>query len=655
MHFGVGMHNNSGCGGLSLTGTVSISSGAHTCLTLGGLSAGESLMSGSLKDAAPMYTRLAKVHSGIWRLTGTNTFTGWTNNAYHVSVAGGSLIADYANMAAGANSNRLFIAGRTVDYNDGRLVVRGKAGAGNTTWQEFGTNTIQNNSLNVLAAEGNGGDGTTVTLNDVYIPNEYSFFRVERTGNATVRMTNAFPAGAGTVRNINGVLMGNSGARANLLVKDTEGLVGFATQNAALELVRYTNTLALAADNSSAPDHFALASSLTRTASLSFSTLSVDASASAVTLDMGGLSFQTNNTTTAVGRGFLVNGSNPVTVRNGAHGAQSSTFIYNHGAGKLSWELTNGTCIYVAAGPGLTEFTQPLANSLFVTEGTTRLTATKNYTEGVIYVLGNGVLEIGADLNGGTAGDFSRAQGSGASQVYFVNGGGFSAYGADRTVNIGGGGGTVNWTAGQFVPEGKPFILSSTNANATLIFQNPLYIYNAAREIRVQNGSAAIDARLTGKISGYQVGSLVKSGAGTLELSGAQDYRGDVSVIGGGLRLGANDVFAGGTNALVLSAATLDAGTYRNTFNTLELLTNCVIEVGNGSAALAFADSSGRTWTGTLTVNGKLSPTTLRFGTDGKSLTQAQLASISNRGCSVYLDAQGYLRQIPEGTLIFLQ
>ena len=650
MHAGVGLFNNSGCGGLNLTGTVAISAGAATCLTLGSISATESLIIGNLKDAAPQFTRIAKVHSGSWRLTGANTFTGWTNHAHHVSISGGSLIADYMNDVSGIGTNRLFAAGRTVNYADGKLVVRGKAGAGNTTWQAFGTNFIENNAFNVLSVDGNGGDGTTVALGELYLPHEYSFFRMERSGNASIRATNAIPAGSGTVRLINGRLMGNNGLRANILAQDPDGRIGFATQNDELEFVRHTNTLALTADNASAADPVSLSSDLTRTASLSFSTLALDASANAITFDMGGYVFQTNSA--GIGRGIVVNGSYPVTVRGGTHGAQSSTFIHNYGTGKLAWELTNSTCVYVAAGPGLTEFTQGLANSLFVVEGTTRLTATKNFTEGVLYVFANGVLEIGADLNGTTGGDFSRWVGSAGNQITFAAGGGFSAYGADRTVNLGGGGSTVYWASGGFVQDGKPFILSSSHANATLTFQNPIDLNLRTREIRVQDGSASVDARLTGRIYGLHYSALIKSGAGTLELTGKQSYLGNVSVIGGGLRLGADDVFAGQTNALVLSNAILDAGTGRNAFDTLELLADSVIEAGNGSATLSFSDSSTKTWTGKLAITGKLNATTLRFGTGQSSLTAAQLAAITCRGFSVRLDNLGYLTQNPPGTMI---
>ena len=650
---GMGLNNWSGSGGLSLTGAVTIGSNPSTCVALGGISSGECLITAPLYnyDAISRFTRLEKKHSGTWRLTGANTFTGWTNN-YHVILSGGTLIADYANDAAGAGSNRLFLAGRTVYFSDGSLVISGKAGAGNTTWQSFGTNTVVDGTANVLSIDANGGDGTAVVWDTLVMSGGVGLLGIEKSGNASLTVTEAFSTTSGTVRAVNGVLMAASGIRSDILVKDPDGRVGFAAQSGTLEIVRNTNTVALTANNGTLSDHAALSSSLTRTANLAVSTLTVDATAADVILDMAGYAFQANNS--AVGRGVAVYGGHPVTVQGGSHGAQSSTFIFNYGTGKLTWALTNGTCAYVSAGPGLTEFTQGLAQNLYVAGGTVRLTAGKNYTEGLVNLYGNGVLEIGADLNGSAAGDFTRSVGAGGGQVQFAAGGGFSAYGADRTVNLGGAAGTYTWAAG-WIPDGKPFILSSPSADATLIFVNPINLNLSAREFCVRNGSAAIDASLSGRIYGARYSAVVKSGEGTLELKGQQDYRGSCSVIGGGLRLGADDVFAGGTNALVLSGATLDAGTYANAFDTLELLTNSVIEVGDGSATLSFVDSSAKTWTGTLTINGKLNATTLRFGTDGKSLTAAQLAAITNRARPVFLDGQGYLHQIPGGTIMSLR
>jgi len=634
--------NDSACGSLNMLGIVRPSTwfSPGTPMNFDGLSSGELLVTNNLVNFDATHSaKLRKYGSGTLRLTGKNTFTGITNSAYHVEILGGTLLADYVYDTPGAGSNRLFAAGRNFYFYDGTLAFRGKSGTGNTTWQELGTNTVVEYSSNVLAVDANGGDGTTVVLNALVMDGAGGFLRLEKSSNAVIRTTAAIPSDIGSVRLVNGVLMAVSGARANVLVKDPDGRVGFASQNGDLELARNTNVLALTGNNATKTDHVSLASDLTRSANLNFSTLDVDASANPVTLDLNGFLFQNDNST--VGRGVVVGGNNPVTVRGGSHGAQGSTFIHHYGTETLSWELTNGTCTYVTAGKGLIRFTQPLGADLHVVGCTTRLTAENNYTAGTVRLFGNGVLEVGADLNGTTAGDFTRT-------VIFASGGGFSAYGAVRTVNLNAGA-AITWPS-----DGNPFVLSSPFSDATLLLANPISLGERAREFRVQNGSAAVDACLTNRIYGTRVSALIKSGAGTLELTGRQDYRGDCSVIGGGLRLGADDVFAGGTNALVLSGATLDAGTARNTFDTLEVLTDSVIEAGSGSATLAFADSSAKTWTGTLTINGKLAATTLRFGTDAKGLTAAQLAAISNRDRPVTLDAQGYLRQIPGGTVLSL-
>jgi autotransporter-associated beta strand protein len=650
---GCTIRNDSACGGLDLTGSVYIGQWVNTDLFLDGISTGEALLAGVLKDYGydtvllkNLYTKLDKRHSGTWRLTGKNTFTGIPTSGTHIGLAGGTLIADYTNDVAGAGSNRVFAAGRNVAYSDAKLVIRGKTGAGNTTWQSFGTNTVADSTMNVLVIDGNGGDGTAVVWDTLAMSGGIGLLRVEKAGNASLVVTNAFSAASGTVRPVNGVLMAASGTRSDILVQDSDGRVGFASQDAALEIVRNPDTVALTADNGTASDHTALSSSLTRTAHLAVSTLTIDASANDVTLDMAGRTFQTNGN--AVGRGVAVYGSHAVTVQGGAHGAQSSTFIHNYSTEKLTWALTNGTCAYVNAGPGLTEFTQGLAQNLYIAEGTARLTAARNYTEGLIYLFGNGVLEIGADLNGSTAGDFTRTSGSSPGQISFASGGGFSAYGADRTVNIGGASGTFNWHQ-----DGKPLIFSSPSANATLIFQNPVSLSSRNREIRVQDGSADIDARLTGKIFGAAAAGVNKTGAGTLELTGRQEYWGAISVVSGGLKLGADTVFAGGTNALVLGNATLDAGVSANAFKSLELLSDSTLRLDAGAATLSFADCSDRIWTGTLNVDGKLGPTTLRFGTDANGLTPAQLVCLSKSGGgSLYLDQQGYLRQFPRGTLL---
>ena len=86
------------------------------------------------------------------------------------------------------------------------------------------------------------------------------------------------------------------------------------------------------------------------------------------------------------------------------------------------------------------------------------------------------------------------------------------------------------------------------------------------------------------------------------------------------------------------SGGGLSAASGSNTLGRLEVYTNSVIDAGDGSSSLAFADSSACGWGGTLTINGRLGPTSLRVGTDASGLTAAQIAGINNRGARVILD-----------------
>jgi autotransporter-associated beta strand protein len=143
------------------------------------------------------------------------------------------------------------------------------------------------------------------------------------------------------------------------------------------------------------------------------------------------------------------------------------------------------------------------------------------------------------------AGDFTRGLGTGDSQVQFTGSGGFSAYGADRTVNLGGASATVAWGTSSFVPTGKSLTLSSDYSNATVDFQNPIDFGSAVRTVGVANGTAAVDARLTGRLSG--AGGLGKAGDGTLELTAANTYSGQTVVHAGALRLSHWQALPGGT------------------------------------------------------------------------------------------------------------
>lgn len=169
-------------------------------------------------------------------------------------------------------------------------------------------------------------------------------------------------------------------------------------------------------------------------------------------------------------------------------------------------------------------------------------------------ILGGGVVGLGA-------GDFTRSLGSGQLQWTTVanggTGGGFAAFGADRIVNIGGNAtpDSYNWNAASFVQTGQALIFGAANADAKLIFENGIGLTTAQRTIRVNNGSASVDAEITGLITSTSTGgALLTTGLGTLSLTNANTYTGGTTIEAGRLLANNTTGSATGTGAVTVAA-----------------------------------------------------------------------------------------------------
>lgn len=353
-----------------------------------------------------------------------------------------------------------------------------------------------------------------------------------------------------------------------------------------------------------------VAGTVTPEADPNFATLTVDTTAGATALALGARKIACNG----AGRGLLFSGPNDATLSGtgtASHVSAASLWFHNYletnatlyaalnlGAGgpHVLWGGT-GFAVYSGAG---------LGNNFHLAGGVFRVTAPQTLAfPGKIFVLASGgVFEIGADLNGGAAGDFNcpvGAPGAATTNVALYGDTGLSAAGANRTVNFGGAGAMLTWGASRFLTfydgitdYGYTFKLSSPYSDATVEIQNPIDLngnglHGRIRTVEVANGSAAVDARLSGTLSGNA--ALAKSGPGTLELTGAQTYDGPLIVLDGMLRTGADNLFAD-TLTVQLRGGGLAAGSGTNAFGPLELYTNTVIDAGDGTASLAFADSS---------------------------------------------------------------
>ncbi|WP_035613856.1 autotransporter-associated beta strand repeat-containing protein [Haloferula sp. BvORR071] len=150
----------------------------------------------------------------------------------------------------------------------------------------------------------------------------------------------------------------------------------------------------------------------------------------------------------------------------------------------------------------------------------------------------------GAVLELGNA-DFTRSLGTGAGQFEIASdiGGGWAAYGADRTVSVGGAGTALTW--GQAAPaflnkSGTVggLYLGSSSGTHTLTLANGLELHNGAAaasqlcKLFVNDGPAAIDAKLAGNLTvtdPLKSATLEINGAGALEL--AAENSGAITVI----------------------------------------------------------------------------------------------------------------------------
>jgi autotransporter-associated beta strand protein len=666
-----------GLGALNLSGVVSNAltltvSGVRTRnLYLGGLGTGVLSGSGVLDDLiSGSYTgRVAIIKSG----PGTWTLSG--NNLYYqgaTDIKAGNLILDYTSydQVPAASPNPLRPDG-------GMLTFKGKP-VGTTSdtipQLQIGSGGSQYRSSTIVL-DANGGDGFNLTVSKLEgdgAAQKFDLIDLSSSSNHTVTV-NALGT---NLKAVNGVLMNNASAASSaraLLVLHTATNYGFAALSGVTSgtLQPLSGQTPLPSSGYSSAVNYLLktASTVTSTTDLAFSTLTLDTSAGSSAVALGAKLI--NNLSS--GRAILAYGPNDATISGtgtASHvGSGLSLFFHNYldTNATLNVNANMGTGSFILyGGPGFTTYSgQFLGNNFYLGGGVFRVTAAQTVSmPGGIFVLANGsVLEIGADLNGAAAGDFTYPLGIGNGTFSLYGNCGLSAADANRVVNFGGAGAGLTWGTNGFltfadstVDYGYTLKLSSARANATLEIQNPLDLngnshYGRRRTVEVANGSAAVDARLSGAISGNA--AFVKSGEGTLELTGKQSYDGPLMVMAGALRVGADNIF---TNTLTvqLRGGGLSAGSGTNAFGRLELFANATLDTGDGTAALAFANSSASAWSGTLKISGALLPTTLRFGTNASGLTAAQLASIKNGNDKVGITASGYLYRIPAGTAILV-
>ena len=120
--------------------------------------------------------------------------------------------------------------------------------------------------------------------------------------------------------------------------------------------------------------------------------------------------------------------------------------------------------------------------------------------------------------------------------------GGFAAFGGNRNINFGGAGALVSWSNsnGRF---GSGLILGHSTSDSTITVVNGIGIGSSAvRTLIVNDGSQAVDAILSGVVSGSLGATFVKDGAGTLALNAVNTYLSDTQVLAGVLAVNGTSI-----------------------------------------------------------------------------------------------------------------
>lgn len=251
---------------------------------------------------------------------------------------------------------------------------------------------------------------------------------------------------------------------------------------------------------------------------------------------------------------------------------------------------------------------------------------------------------IGTAFTGGVveltpqSGDFTRALGTGANQVTWLNtfggsgwqagNGGFSAYGGDRIVNLGGAAGTVTWSSTfGFLGDNKSLIFGSSTANAQIEFKNPINLNGAVRTVQVDDNIYSItdQALMSGVLSdSVGGGGLLKTGAGKLVLGVNETYAGATTVSNGTLVVNGSLASSGitvnplgtlGGTGTLSGAVSLDSGATIAPGNTTGTLTVAALSAASGAVwrASVQADRS----CGKLVATGALNVTNVQLVVTG--------------------------------------
>ncbi len=220
-----------------------------------------------------------------------------------------------------------------------------------------------------------------------------------------------------------------------------------------------------------------------------------------------------------------------------------------------------------------------VGNGLLVLTGTNTYNGTTTITTGTLRADSGVGLSPNTNLSvaGGiyeSAANLTRALGTGAGQLQIPgpNPGQFNANNASITLALTNGGSPITWGSAAFAPS---TIIFNTGTTGNITFTPDLDLAGGGRTVQVSNNVAAFSGNLSDSLL---TGTLTKTGAGVLALTGTNTYTTPTLVTGGSLRV------AGG--GLPDSNITLNGGYFQP-------VGSASVSIGTGPGQIQFTTGLG--------------------------------------------------------------
>ena len=545
--------------------------------------------------ASSFTVNTAQAASGAWTGNGSNDSWNNSNNwtaafpaAGHTAIFNGTV----SNSTVSMNGTAISLG--TIAFNTSAGSYTFNAGGGSLTLSgAVGALTVNANTTGNVTQTFNVAVNLTPALSNAALTNNGTDVFLDFAGGVNSGNQSRLVSFTGTGRGgrVNGLTQG--GGNTSVTFGGSGAWEFTDTTNASGNLTISTTGGLLISGNLSSTARTTLTGRAMINNDLASGGLSASRFTQSGTLEAHGTDRTINTGNHALDTNATFAGSNSITITSLATISGSSGSLINNITGTGKSLVFNNANFYLAeteaartrviGGSGTTEIQSNITNNAvgntfasgIIKQGTgTLILSGSNSYNGSTQIQGGAVVFNSTNamatgeiqLNGGVlglgAGNFTRNLNSGSNNFRWTGSGGFAAYGADRSVNIGGAGANINWGATSFIQVGQTFMLGAADSTHTLTYVNPLGLGNATRTIQVADGTSSsnVDGQFSGVVSGTG-GGINKTGAGTLLLSANNTYTGETLVTAGTLIINGHQSSASGAVSVAAGATLGGTGT----------------------------------------------------------------------------------------------